>query len=234
MSESPLIYKLLSEVVGELRANADGQLPGNMGGKAYIPAVEIANKTKALFYSKGIISIPNEQVIESQSDYNFDSTTGRFATHVTTRGEYTLIAIEDGSKVTISGIGEGTNKGSSVAANIASTNAFKNAFLRTFLITETSVEDEAKNGQREDAQAQPRAVAQAHKVAESDTVIYKGQNIKLPTLAGARNYLMQESQGDLDTVDKWAHEILGDKYSPGFISDRGLLGRVAVAKKMGD
>ena len=153
----PAIYGAVANVLKAMAVEKGGVLPGNMGGKPYITAVDLSAEAKRQFVANNIILIPNETVTK----HDIEESGGRKMIVVGIRGEYTLIHTGDGSSVTISGAGDGMALGTSVASNIASTNALKNALLRTFLITEQSVEDEAKNGAAGDKT--PQAVQNARK-----------------------------------------------------------------------
>lgn len=141
-TKQPKIHAALASVLSNMSVAKGGMLPGNMGGKPYITAVDLAAEAKRQFVENGIIFVPNEEVTKHEvlTDGN------RKTVVVGIRGEYTLIHVEDGSSLTISGIGDGLATGTAVASNIASTNAQKNALLRTFMVTEQSAEDAAKNG----------------------------------------------------------------------------------------
>lgn len=143
MNEVGHVYKALGEILKSLSVAKTGVLPGSMGGKPYITAVEATAEVKRQFVEHGLIIIPNETVVEHENIVTADRAV---KITIVTRGEYTIVSTLDGSSVTVSGVGDGLANGTAVASNIASTNAIKNALLRTFLITEQSVEDEAKNG----------------------------------------------------------------------------------------
>lgn len=140
--EVPHVYTALGEILKSLSVDKNGTLPGNMGGKSYITAVDASAEVKRRFVENNLVFIPNEEVITNEHILHKD----RLNIRIVIRGEYTIVSTQDGSQVTVSGIGDGLATGTAVAANIGSTNALKNALLRTFLITEQSVEDESKNG----------------------------------------------------------------------------------------
>lgn len=142
-TKQPKIYGALANILKALSVPKGGTLPSNMGGKSYITAVDLAAEAKRQFVENNIVFVPNEEV--TKHEVLVDG--GRKTVVVGIRGEYTLIHVEDGSSLTISGIGDGLATGTAVASNIASTNAQKNALLRAFMVTEQSVEDAAKNGE---------------------------------------------------------------------------------------
>ena len=158
------VYKALANILSSLSVEKNGTLPGSMGGKSYITAVDASAEVKRQFVANDLVFIPNEEVITNEHVVHKD----RMNIRIVIRGEYTIVSTVDGSQVTVSGIGDGLATGTAVAANIGSTNALKNALLRTFLITEQSVEDESKNGSVDRPEAQTpaqRKLDQARKSA---------------------------------------------------------------------
>lgn len=143
--DTPHVYGALANILKNLSVAKGGVLPGNMGGKSYITAVDASAEVKRQFVENDLIFLPNEEVIENEHFIHKD----RVSIRIVIRGVYTIVSTVDGSSVTVSGVGDGLATGTAVASNIGSTNALKNALLRTFLITEQSVEDAAKNGEPE-------------------------------------------------------------------------------------
>lgn len=141
MSEAKAVYASIAKILGEMSVAKGGVLPGNMGGKPYITAVDLNEEVKRKFVENGLIIVPNEKVIKHENIVSQRTTIS-----IVIEGTYEIISIEDGSSVTISGVGDGLAIGTAVASNIASTNALKNALLRFLLVTEQSVEDAAKDG----------------------------------------------------------------------------------------
>lgn len=161
--EVPEVYKALAEILKSLSVAKGGTLPGNMGGKPYITAVDASAEVKRQFVANDLIFLPNEEVVRHEN-----LTVGNsLKVAIVIRGEYTIISTRDASKVSISGTGDGLATGTAVASNIASTNALKNALLRAFLITEQSVEDAAKNGEQP-TQAEKTATAAQARVAKAN------------------------------------------------------------------
>lgn len=156
-SKQPKIHEAMLAVLGELGVAKNGALPSNMGGKPYITAADVAKEVKTLLVANGAFVLPHEKVVKHEI---LVSAQGRQTVAVVVEGEYTFVSAEDGSSVTVQGVGDGLATGTAVASNIASTNALKNAMLRTFMITEQSVEDAAKNGVG-DEPPESRAVAAA-------------------------------------------------------------------------
>lgn len=152
-TETPHVYTALAAILKSLSVEKNGQLPGNMGGKPYITAVDASAEVKRQFVENNLIFLPNESVFRHEVIAHKD----RLNTTIVITGEYTIVSTVDGSKVTVAGTGDGLAGGTAVASNIASTNALKNALLRTFLITEQSVEDASKQGDS----AAPSATQQA-------------------------------------------------------------------------
>lgn len=157
----PAIFTSLAKVLRALSVEKNGTLPGSMGGKPYITAVDASAEVKRQFVENNIVILPEEKFTHHEVQELKD----RKFVVVGVEGRYTLVSTEDGSTAVVSGVGDGTAIGTSVASNIASTNALKNALLRTFLITEQSVEDEAKSGS--ESKATPPAVAKAQTVTRA-------------------------------------------------------------------
>lgn len=144
--EVPHVYTGLAEILKHLSVEKTGTLPGNMGGKPYITAVDAAAEVKRQFVENNLVFVPNEEVVKHENIVTADRAV---KISIVIRGEYTIVSTVDGSSVTVSGVGDGLANGTAVASNIGSTNALKNALLRTFLITEQSVEDAGKDGPAE-------------------------------------------------------------------------------------
>lgn len=155
---TPHVHEAMANILKSLSVEKGGVLPGNMGGKPYITAVDAAAEVKRKFVENDLIFLPKESIFQHKEIINKD----RINVLISITGEYTFVSTQDGSSVVVSGTGDGLAGGTAVASNIASTNALKNALLRTFLITEQSVEDAAKNGPAEETQSAPaRRIEQA-------------------------------------------------------------------------
>lgn len=149
------VYGAIGSILGELSVEKGGVLPGNMGSRPYITAVDLNAEVKRRFVEHNLILLPDEKFVKHEVS---TSAQGRHSIFLVIEGHYTITSTLDGSSVTIAGVGDGLATGTAVAANIASTNALKNALLRTFMVTEQSVEDEAKNGsQQAEKPAKPGA-----------------------------------------------------------------------------
>lgn len=140
--EVPHVYTAVAKILRELKVDKNGTLPGNMGGKPYITAVDVSAAVKTLFADNDLVFFPNEEIFKHDTIVHKD----RVNVLISITGTYKIVSTVDGSSEVVSGTGDGLAGGTAVASNIASTNALKNALLRTFLITEQSVEDAAKNG----------------------------------------------------------------------------------------
>lgn len=162
----PAVYPALANILKSLQVDKNGVLPGNMGGKPYLTAVDVSAEAKKQFVDNNLVILPQESVVKHENIVTSDRAV---KITVVIEGTYTIVSTEDGSSVVVSGTGDGLANGTAVASNIASTNALKNALLRTFLITEQSVEDESKNGPKESAEPKPRAVQSAKKSVTKGT-----------------------------------------------------------------
>lgn len=163
------VYGAIGRILGELSVEKGGTLPGNMGGKSYITAVDLSSEVKRRFVENDLILVPEEKFVKHEVS---TSAQGRHSIFLVIEGHYTITSTVDGSRVTIAGVGDGLATGTAVAANIASTNALKNALLRTFMVTEQSVEDEAKNGSQ---QAEKPAKPGAEPIPDGTSVLSQMQ-----------------------------------------------------------
>ncbi len=179
----PQVYLSMGKVLSALSVAKGGVLPGNMGGKPYITAADIASEVKRLLVEHNLIVLPNEAIAKHQ----VIEANNRLTIAMVVEGEYTFVSLIDGSKAVVQGAGDGLANGTAVASNIASTNAMKNALLRTFLITEQSVEDYAKGGIDE---SEPAAPPKAIRAAT-------GGSTQAPNAADARNAKVKELQGQI-------------------------------------
>lgn len=152
------VHTSLLAILSDLAVEKNGTLPGNMGGRSYITASDLSNEAKRKFVEHGLILLPTE-VVEKHEVIGGAADRKTVAIGIT--GFYEIFSTVDGSSVVVSGAGDGLAIGTAVATNIASTNALKNALLRTFLVTETSVEDQAKNGIPDAKAAHPSQNASA-------------------------------------------------------------------------
>lgn len=185
-NQAPHVYTALARILSALSVEKNGQLPANMGGKAYISAVDLSLEVKRQFVENHLILVPNEAV----ERHEIIQDGARKSVFIVIRGEYQVVSTEDSSTVTISGIGDGIAVGSAVAANIGSTNALKNALLRTFLVTEQSVEDEGKNGPKEAPEAVRRQQTEPEQPVEDVSKI----RARIKEVAGDRDYMALGSE----------------------------------------
>lgn len=188
---TPHVHEAIASILESLSVAKGGVLPGNMGGKPYITAVDASAEVKRKFVENNLIFLPNEAIFQHKEIINKD----RINVLISITGTYTIISTRDGSSVTVSGTGDGLAGGTAVASNIASTNALKNALLRTFLITEQSVEDSAKNGD------EPRESATTQKLDRSRQ---QGPTQATPPQTAPRGPVKSESQATVrnEWIDK--------------------------------
>lgn len=187
----PHVYQALAQILKSLSVEKNGVLPGTMGGKPYITAVDASAEVKRQFVANNLVFVPSERVVRHESIVHKD----RLNLVVVVEGNYEIISTVDGSIVSISGVGDGLALSTAVASNIASTNALKNALLRTFLITEQSVEDEGKNGATE----APASTA-VKKATATPTGSYTTK--ESPTKKAIREEFVDKGIVDRDTVNR--------------------------------
>ena len=169
----PHVYTAMANILKSLSVPKNGTLPGNLGGKNYITAVDAAAETKRQFVENDLVFFPNEEVVSEEHIVHKD----RLMIRVLIRGSYKIGSTLDGSSETVSGVGDGLATATAVASNVGSTNALKNALLRTFLITEQSVEDQAKEPREE--KAAPQAVQRARQPQAPTPPANKGSSTDL-------------------------------------------------------
>ena len=129
-----VIYKKMAEIqkaVGAIEKNGKG--PSQKGGFAYIKYEDILDKIHALLVENDVIVVPeltyyNHEVKEASNRQNL---------YARVEAKYTFVAVEDGSSVTVSSVGEGSDIGSDTATRKAATQVMKIAFLHTFTIPNT-------------------------------------------------------------------------------------------------
>ena len=141
---TPKVYAAIHKVLKALQVDKNGELPTNLGGKAYATSEAVSNGVKKLFVANNLILEANETVAHIDTP-DFGDKKSRFL--ITITGTYRAIHIEDGSSISFSGTGMGLATGTAIAANIGSTFALKNALMRQFLISEDSVERDGNTEQ---------------------------------------------------------------------------------------
>ena len=128
------IYEKMAKVQAEVGAiEKNGKGPAAKGGFAFIKYEDVLDKIHALLVREGVILVPelsfyDNRVIEANNRQNIYSRV---------EAKYTFVATQDGSSVTVSSVGEGSDIGSDTATRKAATQAMKIAFLHTFTIPNT-------------------------------------------------------------------------------------------------
>lgn len=216
-----LVFKSVANVLKHLSVEKNGVLPGNMGGKPYISAVDISAEVKRQFVENNLILAPQETVVAHENMFH----NNRLQVSIVVLGTYTIIHTEDGSSITVSGTGDGLATGTAVASNIASTNALKNALLRTFLITEQSVEDASKAEIDTSATPAQRAVDNARKTparaaAKPATKSEeKVANVASKSISNAKEKIRKEwidtGKVDMATIQRMQEEVKAEGVTGG-------------------
>ena len=165
-NNTPKIYGAIHKVLSHLTVAKNGTLPGNLGGKPYQTAEDISNEVKSQLVKNNVIVEAQEDVAQVESP-DYGDKKMRFM--ITIQGTYRLVHIEDGSSITIKGVGQGMGTGVATAAAVAGTFALKSALLRTFLISDDSVEREGNTEQAAPKQssAQQAAASASKPVAKA-------------------------------------------------------------------
>lgn len=225
--KTPKAHEKVLAILKELSVKKSGNLPSNMGGKPYISATDLFDEVKVSFAEKNLILIPAENF--QKHEVVQQGQRALIATVI--EGHYTILSTEDGSSLTIQGVGDGLATGSAVSSNIASTNALKNALLRFFLAAETSVEDKAKGGVGEAENSPANA-----KIAKAQGGGVTRKSTGSPTTAGEyRTAILAavKSGGGVADYEKVGNRISGKQKSE-WLNDVEVLGGVLKALEAGE
>lgn len=163
MPEPKLIYSKIATIQKEVGAiPKNGQGPANKGSFAFIKAEDVLDKIHALLVEHEVIVVPkikyvNHEVIRDQ---------GRSNIYSTIEVEYRYIAVEDGSEIITTSVGEGSDIGSDTATRKAATQALKISHLHMFTIPNSEFDDEGYEPPGGGEEKSNRTVAKARQAAE--------------------------------------------------------------------
>lgn len=135
----PAIFGKIATIqkeVGAIPRNGTG--PAAKGGFSYIKAEDILDKIHALLVQENVITIPSIK----HSKHEVNIVNNRQYINATIEATYTYVAVEDGSSITVTAIGEGSDIGSDTATRKAATQALKISHLHTFTIPNSEFDDE--------------------------------------------------------------------------------------------
>lgn len=135
----PAIFGKIATIqkeVGAIPRNGTG--PAAKGGFSYIKAEDILDKIHALLVRENVITIPSIK----HSKHEVNIVNNRQYINATIEATYTYVAVEDGSSITVTAIGEGSDIGSDTATRKAATQALKISHLHTFTIPNSEFDDE--------------------------------------------------------------------------------------------
>jgi len=135
----PAIYGKIAAIqkaVGAIPKNGVG--PSQKGGFSYIKAEDILDKIHALLVEHDVIVVPSLGHTKHESQV----VNNRVYINVTISAQYDYVAVEDGSKITVVSVGEGSDIGSDTATRKAATQALKISHLHTFTIPNSEFDDE--------------------------------------------------------------------------------------------
>lgn len=171
MADTKLIYEKIAaiqEAVGAIPKNGKG--PAAKGGFAFIKAEDVLDKVHELLVKNKVIVIPNIQY--TKHDTRIDGSRAYITATVSI--EYEYIAIEDGSSITTTTVGEGSDIGSDTATRKAATQALKISHLHMFTIPNSEFDDEGYEPVDKGGDAkQNRAVSQAQNGKVTGTTAQK-------------------------------------------------------------
>jgi len=193
----PAILAKIARIQAEVGAIPKaGKGPKEKGGFAYIKAEDILDKVHALLVQEQVIVVPtithtkHEVINNNNRNYIFASVSAQYA----------YIAVEDGSQVVVTAVGEGSDIGSDTATRKAATQALKISHLHTFTIPNSEFDDEGYEpvAKGEASAAAPSKAQQA--IAKASPV-----NAEVSKLQGAvREYVA-------NGVDAATIKALGEK-----------------------
>lgn len=135
----PVIFGKIATIqkeVGAIPRNGTG--PAAKGGFSYVKAEDILDKIHSLLVQENVIVVPTLEYTKHETQY----VNNRQMVSVAIKAQYKYIAIEDGSYVDVTAIGEGSDIGSDTATRKAATQALKISHLHTFTIPNSEFDDE--------------------------------------------------------------------------------------------
>jgi len=135
----PAIFGKIATIqreVGAIPRNGTG--PAAKGGFSYIKAEDILDKIHALLVQENVITIPSIK----HTKHEVNVVNNRQYVNATIEATYTYVAVDDGSSMTVTAIGEGSDIGSDTATRKAATQALKISHLHTFTIPNSEFDDE--------------------------------------------------------------------------------------------
>jgi hypothetical protein len=135
----PAIFAKIATIqkeVGAIQRNGTG--PAAKGGFAYIKAEDILDKIHALLVQESVIVVPTLEYAK----HDVQVVNNRQYVSATINAKYQYVAVEDGSFITVTAIGEGSDIGSDTATRKAATQALKISHLHTFTIPNSEFDDE--------------------------------------------------------------------------------------------
>lgn len=135
----PVIFSKIATIqkeVGAIPRNGTG--PAAKGGFSYVKAEDILDKIHSLLVQENIIVVPTLEYTKHETQY----VNNRQMVSVAIKAQYQYIAVEDGSYILVTAIGEGSDIGSDTATRKAATQALKISHLHTFTIPNSEFDDE--------------------------------------------------------------------------------------------
>jgi len=177
ISAVPAIFGKIATIqkeVGAIPRNGTG--PAAKGGFSYIKAEDILDKIHALLVQENVITIPSIK----HSKHEVNIVNNRQYINATIEATYTYVAVEDGSSITVTAIGEGSDIGSDTATRKAATQALKISHLHTFTIPNSEFDDEgyepADKQLPTPAQSKPaQTISKASKAASPEVTELQGK-----------------------------------------------------------
>lgn len=133
------IFAKVARIQAEVGAiPKDGVGPSAKGSFKYVRAEDILDKIHALLVQENVIVIPSLEYTK----HNVEMVNNRQYVSVALTARYTYVSVEDGSSITVTAVGEGSDIGSDTATRKAATQALKISHLHTFTIPNSEFDDE--------------------------------------------------------------------------------------------
>lgn len=133
------IFAKIAKIQAEVGAiPKDGTGPSAKGSFKYVRAEDILDKIHALLVQENVIVIPSLEYTK----HTTEMVNNRQYVSVALTARYTYVSVDDGSSITVTAVGEGSDIGSDTATRKAATQALKISHLHTFTIPNSEFDDE--------------------------------------------------------------------------------------------
>lgn len=204
------IYNKILEVQKAVKGlEKNGVGPSTQGSYKFLSVDDVLVKVKPLLDEHGIIVAPT--LLDSGFEFTKalakdDSRVPKYVTTAWVKYQFDFIAVEDGSKLSSTVIGEGADT-SDKAVRKATTSAWKIALIQTFALITGEADPESQDGANVPDQAGPasgrKSPAERH-VERAERAKAGGKTL------GDLTALVKAQGRDIDEVKKFADAKFGD------------------------